>query len=75
VVIKTQIPNILPDACLTAVRAVRAVRQITNKLKIPMTELPNQARFGGWNFGHWNLFGICDLRFHAPRSDFYAFSL
>jgi hypothetical protein len=35
--------------------------QITNKSQIPI--LNDQNRFGIWNFGHWDLFEICDLEF------------
>lgn len=27
--------------------------------------MPNPKRFGFWNFGHWNLFGIWNLKFGA----------
>jgi hypothetical protein len=35
--------------------------QITNKSQIPISN--DQNRFGISNFGHYDLFDICDLRF------------
>jgi hypothetical protein len=40
--------------------------EITNKSQIPI--LNDQNRFGIWNFGHCDLFGISDtLILHTPK--------